>query len=43
MTTTDVVSAPREESAAWDAPARPTAFAAFGALLLRDLRVLRRD
>jgi len=29
--------------AAWDAPAYSTAFAAFRALLLRDLRVLRRE
>ena len=41
--TTDVVPAPRENSTAWDAPAHPTAFAAFRALLLRDLRVLRRE
>ncbi len=41
--TTDAVPAPRENGAAWDAPAHPTAFAAFRALLLRDLRVLRRD
>jgi ABC-2 type transport system permease protein len=39
--TTD--TAPRENADVWEAPARPTAFAAFGALLLRDLRVLRRD
>ncbi len=43
MTTTDVVSEPRERGAEWDAPAHPTAFAGFKALLLRDLRVLRRD
>ena len=41
--TTDAAPAPRENGAAWDPPARPTAFAAFRALLLRDLRVLRRD
>ncbi len=40
---TDAVPAPREEVAACDAPAHPTAFAAFRALLLRDLRVLRRE
>jgi len=39
---TDAVAVP-EKGAAWEAPARPSALAAFGALLLRDLRVLRRD
>jgi len=39
----DAVPAPRENGAACDAPAHPTAFAAFWALLLRDLRVLRRE
>jgi hypothetical protein len=43
MTTTDAVSAPRENGTGWDQPASPTAFAAFRALLLRDLRVLRRE
>jgi ABC-2 type transport system permease protein len=36
-------TAPRENGAAWEVPARPTALAAFRALLLRDLRVLRRE
>ena len=39
--TTD--TSPRENVDAWEAPARPTALAAFRALLLRDLRVIRRD
>jgi len=39
--TTEAV--PRENGAAWDTPSHPTAFAAFRALLLRDVRVLRRD
>jgi len=39
--TTDAVL--RESGAVWDPPAQPTAFAAFRALLLRDLRVFRRD
>src|SRR5919199_5948157 len=41
--TTNAVPAPRGKGTAWDVPARPTAFAAFRALLLRDLRVLCRD
>ena len=41
--TTDAVPAPGENGGAWDTPAHPNAFAAFRALLLRDLRVLRRE
>jgi ABC-2 type transport system permease protein len=41
--TTDAVPASRENGAAWDAPAHPSAIAAFRALLLRDLRVMRRE
>ena len=41
--TTDAVPEPRENGKAWDPPAHPNAFAAFRALLLRDLRVLRRE
>jgi ABC-2 type transport system permease protein len=41
--TADAMSTLPGKGAGWDAPAHPTAFAAFRALLLRDLRVLRRD
>ena len=40
---TDAVSETREMGSVWDMPAHPTAFAGFRALLLRDLRVLRRE
>ena len=43
MTTDAVPAPPDEKDATWETPAHPTAFAAFWALLLRDLRVLRRD
>ena len=41
--TADAMSTLPGKGAWWDAPAHPTAFAAFRALLLRDLRVLRRE
>ena len=41
--TADAMSTLPGKGAGWDAPAHPTAFAAFRALLLRDLHVLRRD
>jgi ABC-2 type transport system permease protein len=40
---TDAVAATRGRDRAWEPPAHPSALAGFGALLLRDLRVLRKD